>query len=217
VAGVADHERIVDRVAQPTGVPARLQAQIDFVVEADRLKAVDRQNRVLAVDRPENSAEHSWHLALMVVVLAEHADEPIDLGHTVQLAIVHDLVEAYAGDTFVYGDDDPEDQARREAEAADRLFGLLPDDQAAHLRGLWDEFEARETPEARFAKAIGRLQPLLLNFNGRGGTWRAPGVTDAVVRSRKQVIGDASTDLWDYGQQLIELGAERGWVPREGG
>ena len=205
---------IADRVPQPADVPARLAAQIRFVVEVDRLKTVLRASPLVADDRRENDAEHSWHLALMVLVLAEYADDPIDVGKTVKLVLLHDLIEVYAGDTPLYDTVAAQDQEEREQAAADRLFALLPDDQAVEFRALWDEFEARASPEARFAKAMDRLQPLLLNFNNRGGTWRTPGVTDAEVRRRKSVIGDASGELWAYAQTLIETGASRGWVPR---
>jgi putative hydrolase of HD superfamily len=207
---------LLDGVEQPADVPARLAAQIRFVVEVDRLKTVLRASPLVADDRRENDAEHSWHLALMVLVLAEYADDPIDVGKTVKLVLLHDLIEVYAGDTPLYDAVAAQDQEEREQAAADRLFALLPDDQAVEFRALWDEFEARVTPEARFAKAMDRLQPLLLNFNNRGGTWRTPGVTDAEVRRRKSVIGDASGELWAYAQTLIETGASRGWVPREG-
>ncbi|SFB44142.1 putative hydrolases of HD superfamily [Amycolatopsis marina] len=206
---------LIARVEQPGGVSVRLAQQIAFIVEVDRLKTVLRRSPLIAEDRRENDAEHSWHLALMVPLLAEYADDPIDVGHTVQLVLVHDLVEIYAGDTFLYDTDAERDQDARERAAADRLFALLPADQAARLRALWDEFEARESPEARFAKAMDRLQPLLLNFNNKGGTWRTPGVTESDVRGRKSVIADASTELWAYAQKLIGLGALRGWVRRD--
>jgi putative hydrolase of HD superfamily len=210
---VGQDDLLIDRVGQPDGVPLRLAEQIRFIVEVDRLKTVLRRSPLVADDRRENDAEHSWHLALMVTLLAEYADEPFDVGHAVQLVLVHDLVEIYAGDTFLYDNLAEQDQQEREKAAADRLFALLPSDQAIEFRSLWDEFEERQTPEARFAKAMDRLQPLLLNFNNKGGTWRTPGVTDADVRHRKSVIGDASSQLWAYAQQLIGLGVERGWVP----
>ncbi|WP_026402785.1 HD domain-containing protein [Actinomadura rifamycini] len=210
-------DRLIDRVPQPPDVPSRLAAQVAFIVEVDRLKTVLRRSVLVADDRRENDAEHSWHLALMVAVLAEHADEPVDVGRTLKLVLLHDLVEIYAGDTFLYDAEGAATQERREREAADRLFALLPDDQAVEFRALWDEFEERRTPEARFAKAMDRLQPLLLNYNNRGGTWRTPGVTDADVRRRKAVIGDASADLWAYARTLIDEGARRGWVPAADG
>jgi putative hydrolases of HD superfamily len=134
------------------------------------------------------------------------------VGHTVELVLVHDLVEIYAGDTPLYDTTAGQDQLERERAAADELFGLLPEDQAARIRALWDEFEERTTPEARFAKAMDRLQPLLLNWMARGGTWRTPGVTADDVRRRKAVIGDASAQLWEAGQRLINGGEARGWA-----
>jgi putative hydrolase of HD superfamily len=202
---------LVDRVPLPDGIQGRLRDQLQFVIEVDALKAVIRRSPLACADRLENDAEHSWHLALMVVLLAEHSDEPIDVGRTVELVLVHDLVEIYAGDTPLYDSAAGLTQQQREKEAADRLFALLPTDQAHSLRARWDEFESRSTAEARFAKAMDRLQPTLLNWMARGGTWRTPGVTVEDVRQRKAVIGDASTTLWGAAQQLIDEGASRGW------
>ncbi|MFB9907521.1 HD domain-containing protein [Allokutzneria oryzae] len=207
----AVHPLLTDTTPLPEGLDARLRDQLTFVIEVDRLKTILRQSPLAAADRRENDAEHSWHLALMVVLLAEHSDEPIDVGHTVKLVLVHDLVEIYAGDTPLYDAEAAHTQQAREEAAADRLFGLLPPDQAREVRALWDEFEARSTPEARFAKAMDRLQPLLLNWMARGGTWKSPGVTADTVRSRKAVIGDASTALWEAGRTLIDEGERRGW------
>lgn len=205
---------LLDPAEQPQDIPPRLAAQIAFIAEVDRLKTVLRLSPLLAADRRENDAEHSWHLALMVVVLAEYADEPIDVGKTLKLVLLHDLVEIHAGDTCLFDDAGRKDQAERERAAADRLFAPLPKDQEETFRALWDEFEARRTPEARFAKAMDRLQPLLLNFGNRGGTWRTPGVTDTIVRDRTSVIDEASRELWDYTDKLLRLGTERGWITR---
>jgi putative hydrolase of HD superfamily len=210
-----DPPLLADRTEQPAGVPDRLSRQMRFIVEVDQMKAVLRASPLLAADRRENDAEHSWHLAVMVLLLAEYADEPVDRARTIELVLVHDLVEVYAGDTPIYELTSGPAQEERERAAADRLFALLPADQSAALRALWDEFERRETPEARFAKAMDRLQPLLLNYNGQGGTWRTPGVTESVVRERKSVIGAASSALWDYSQELIAGGAARGWLARD--
>jgi len=204
---------LTERNPLPDTLDPRIAAQLAFVVEVDRLKTVLRQSPLVAAERRENDAEHSWHLALMTILLAEHADEPIDVGHTVQLVVVHDLVEIYAGDTPLYDDVGAQTQQAREEAAADRLFGLLPADQAKRFRALWDEFEARETPEARFAKAMDRLEPLLLNWMARGGTWRTPGVTADVVRARKAPIREASAALGDTARAIIDEGARRGWVP----
>ncbi|MGV4926761.1 HD domain-containing protein (plasmid) [Streptomyces sp. BHT-5-2] len=209
-----DTARLAESITQPDGTPERLRRQIEFIIEVDRLKDVFRRSPLLAADRRENDAEHSWHLSLMTLVLAEYADEPIDTGKVLALVVLHDLVEIYAGDTFLYDTAAAADQREREQAAADRLFALLPTDQQAHFRSLWDEFEERRTPEARFAKAMDRLQPLLLNYGNRGGTWRTPGVTEQDVLTRKSVIKDASADLWRYAQDLIHTGADNGWVPR---
>ncbi|MGA4845754.1 HD domain-containing protein [Streptomyces sp. G5(2025)] len=210
-----DAPALAASVQQPDGVPERLHQQIDFILEVDRLKTIVRRSPLLSADRRENDAEHSWHLALMTLVLAEYADEPVDVSKTLALVLVHDLVEIYAGDTFLYDTTGAADQEEREQRAARRLFAMLPADQHSRFRALWDEFEARKTPEARFAKAMDRLQPLLLNFANKGGTWRTPGVTDADVRARKSVIGDASAPLWEYAQKVIDMGAANGWVARQ--
>ncbi|OLF05050.1 phosphohydrolase [Actinophytocola xinjiangensis] len=196
----------------PAAFDERLAAQLGFLIEVDRLKTVLRQSPLAAARRRENDAEHSWHLALMVILLAEYADEPIDVGRTMRLVVVHDLVEIYAGDTPLYDQEGALTQAAREQEAAGRLFGLLPDDQAGLLRELWDEFEARRTPEARFAKAMDRLQPMLLNWMARGGTWRTPGVTALDVRTRTSSVGEASATLGEVAKSIIDEGERQGWI-----
>lgn len=205
-----DEPLLVER--RPLPVDGRLGRQLAFLIEVDRLKTVLRASTLAAVARRENDAEHSWHLALMVPVLAEYADEPIDVGHTIKLVVVHDLVEIYAGDTPLYDDELRTSQAERELAAAERLFGLLPADQAAEFRALWDEFEARVTPEARFAKAIDRLEPNLLNWMAGGGTWRTPGVTADTVRTRTAHIGEASTALGEAMSALIDSASDNGWI-----
>jgi putative hydrolase of HD superfamily len=211
---MSDHEPglLAETNPFPDGIDDRLREQFTFLVEVDRLKTILRQSPLAAVDRRENDAEHSWHLAMLVVILAEHSDEPIDVGHTVALVLVHDLVEIYAGDTPLYDAAAGEDQREREVLAADRLFTVLPPDQATHMRALWDEFEVRQTPEARFAKAMDRLQPLLLNWMARGGTWQTPGTTVDDIKARKAVIGDAASALWTAGRHLIDEGERRGWA-----
>ncbi|MDQ1018515.1 HD domain-containing protein [Streptomyces afghaniensis] len=206
-----DRRLLADKTPFPQGLDERLRQQFTFLIEVDQLKAIMRQSPLASVRRRENDAEHSWHLAMMVVLLAEYSDEPIDVGHTVQLVLIHDLIEIYAGDTPLYDGAAGRDQRDREVAAADELFALLPDDQALRIRALWDEFEERRTPEARFAKAMDRLQPLLLNWMARGGTWKTPGVTADDVRSRKAVIADASGVLWEAGRRLIDEGEKRGW------
>jgi putative hydrolase of HD superfamily len=206
---------LIENNPLPETIGERLGQQLAFLVEADRLKTVLRRSPLAAADRRENDAEHSWHLALMAAVLAEYADEPVDVGRVIQLVVVHDLVEIYAGDTFLHDDAMAASQVARETAAAGRLFGLLPPDQATWMRGLWEEFEARQTPESRFAKAMDRLEPILLNWMARGGTWQAPGVTAAGVRVRTAMIGEASAALWAAGQALIDESEIRGWARGE--
>src|SRR4051794_40209256 len=194
----------------------RLAAQLTFVAEVDRLKTVLRASPLAAVDRRENDAEHSWHLALMVLLLAEHADEPIDVGHTIKLVIVHDLVEVYAGDSPVFDAVAVQGQREREAAAADLLFPLLPEDQARAVRELWDEFEAGMTPEARFGRAMDRLEPMLLNWLNRGGTWQMPGATEDTVRAREAGVVAASSSLGAAAGLLVEHGLRNGWIRPSG-
>ncbi len=194
----------------------RLERQIRFVMELDKLKSVIRRTLILGGVRDENSAEHSWHLALMAVLLAEYADQPVDLARVVKMALVHDVVEIDAGDTFCYDEQACRDKDAREQQAAERIFNLLPADQAAEFRALWEEFEARVTPESRFANAMDRLQPLLLNYHAEGKSWRAHGVTSDRVIKRCQPIEEGSKHLWDYGRSLIEAAVEKGYVTCSG-
>jgi putative hydrolase of HD superfamily len=193
----------------------RLGAQLAFLVEIDRLKTVLRRSPLIAENRRENSAEHSWHLAMLVLVLSEYAEPPVDTAKVVKLVLVHDLIEIYAGDTFVYDTSAVSDQREREQQAADQLFPLLPPDQATEFRALWDEFEARVTPESRFAGAVDRVQPLLLNHHNEGGTWRTPGVTAARVRRRMAQVADAAPVLGDYCDQVIADAIRRGWLAED--
>jgi len=192
--------------------PEYLSKQIDFVLEIDRLKSVLRRTSLLDRSRRENSAEHSWQIALMAVLLAEHADPPVNINHVVVMLLVHDLVEIDAGDTFIYDEEALATKTARELQAADRIFGLLPQGQGRRLRTLWEEFEAHETPEARFANAIDRLQPLLNNYFTGGETWREPGVTGDRVIARNEVIGLGSPRLWAYAEGLIEDAVRKGFL-----
>jgi putative hydrolase of HD superfamily len=196
------------------GAPAgeRAERQIAFIVEADRLKQVIRRTKIMDGQRHENSAEHSWHLALMALVLAEHAPGPLDLGRAVRMLLVHDLVEIDAGDTFAFDALGNQSKAAREQAAADRLFALPPEDQGAELRALWDEFEAGETPEARFAVALDRLEPLICNMRNGGGTWREHGIARAAVLRRMDPIRTGAPALWPYVLAAVEAAVAAGWV-----
>jgi putative hydrolase of HD superfamily len=185
----------------------RLAAQLTFLLEADKVKSVTRRSFLGDGSRREGDAEHMWHLALFVLVLAEHADEPIDIGRVLTMALIHDLVEIDVGDIYVYDVEARLAAVALEQAAAERIFGLLPADQGDHLRAVWEEYEAKQTPEARFAGALDRLQPLLQNLASGGRTWAEAGTTSDQVRTVNSVIGSASTSLWDHARERI-TGAE---------
>jgi putative hydrolases of HD superfamily len=197
----------------------RLDRQLQFAAEAGRLKGVLRQTVLTDPPRRENSAEHSWHLAVMALALAEHAPPGTDMATVVAMLVLHDLVEVDAGDLSVYADHAA--QARQtvaERAAADRIFALLPADQASVLRGLWDQFEERATPEARFARALDRLQPMLENVRSGGGTWQAQGVTADKVMEKVRLIEDGSASLGRFASAMIEQAVADGILaPAPGG
>lgn len=192
--------------------PERLRRQLDFALTVDRLKSVERRTVLVDRSRAENPAEHSWHLAVLALLLEEHGIEPLDRLRVLELLVVHDLVEVEAGDTFAYDVEALEEQEARERRAAESLFGRLPSDQSARFRSLWEEFEARETAEARFALALDRLQPVLVNFATEGHSWRAHGVARSQVLDRMRPVRAASATLWRYVVLLVEEGTERGWL-----
>jgi putative hydrolase of HD superfamily len=188
-----------------------LDHQVSFLLEADRLKTVLRQSTLTDRSRRENSAEHSWHLALMALVLAEHAPPGADLGRVMAMVVLHDLVEIDAGDLSVYaGEADQARQRQAERAAADRLFPLLPPAQASELRALWDEFEERATAEAKFARALDRLQPMLINMVTGGGTWLSSGVTATEALARVALVEDGSPSLGAYARAMIDTAVDRG-------
>jgi putative hydrolase of HD superfamily len=193
---------------------ARLAQQVRFIIEVDKLKDIFRQTLLTQSRRQENDAEHSWHLCLMTMVLAEHAATPsLDILRVLKMLLIHDIVEIDAGDTFAYDTARMADQHEREARAADRLFGLLPADQTAEFRALWDEFEARATPEARFAAAMDRFQPMLQNCFTEGAAWRQHGITSDRVIARNRHIADGSPAVWAYAAQLIADAVNAGHLP----
>lgn len=188
----------------------RLRQQIEFITEIDKLKHVLRRNTLVDGSRRENSAEHSWHISMLAIVLAEHADEPVDVLHVVKLLLVHDLVEIDAGDTFCYDEEAKLDKEEREIAAADRLFALLPGEQARQFRALWDEYEAADTAEAKFAHALDRLQPLLLNYHSGGGTWQEYDIPLSSVLKRADGIRRGSKTLWDAANGVLDDAVEQG-------
>ena len=195
----------------------RLARQLAFLLEADRLKQVERQTAIIGGSRRENTAEHFWHLGLFALVLAEHADEPVDMARVVAMVLVHDLVEIDAGDTFAYDETGYETKAAREQAAADRLFGLLPDGQGGQLRALWEEHEAAVTADARFANALDRLQPVLLNHAaGTDAPWVRHGITYEQIVRRNAVIADGSQALWAEAHDRIAEAVREGWVANDG-
>jgi putative hydrolase of HD superfamily len=191
----------------------RLRDQIRFILEIDKLKGILRRSYLVDESRRENSAEHSWHVAVMAVVLAEHANEPVDVGRVVRMLLVHDIVEVDAGDTFVYDTAGADAKAEREQRAAERLFGLLPGEQGDELRSLWEEFEVANTPDARFAAALDRLMPVLHNVHTRGRSWREHGITADRVVGRNIRMAEGSRKLWEYARGLIENAVESGHLP----
>jgi putative hydrolase of HD superfamily len=190
----------------------RLARQIAFLIECDRLKDIVRQTLNAHSGRPENDAEHSWALCLFVMTLAEHSNTPIDVLRVMKMLLIHDIVEIDAGDTFAYDTARLVDQHEREAAAATRLFGLLPGDQSAEFRALWDEFEDRQTADARFAHAIDRCQAMLLNCLSKGVTWSRHNVRLDQIRARNAPIGDGSAALWTHMSHLLDEAVQAGHV-----
>ena len=182
----------------------RLDQQMAFLTEIDQLKSVLRATTLCDGSRMENSAEHSWHIALYALVLAEHAETPIDVAKVLKMLLLHDLVEIDAGDAPVFGDHDAEALAAKEAAAADRIFALLPDDQASAFRAIWDEFETNETPEAQFAKSIDRMQPPMQNLASGGGSWTEYNVTQDMFEARiGPKINKGAPKIWAWLQPKV--------------
>lgn len=184
--------------------------QIEFIREIDKLKYIQRKTRLFNSDRNENDAEHSWHLAVMAIVLAEHSNVPVDILKVVKMVLIHDIVEIDAGDTFIYDTQKNHTNTDDERLAANRIFGMLPAEQASELIAVWEEFEAGETSEAKFARAMDRLEPLLQNSSNNGGTWKEFGVKYEQVYEKKKVIREGSETLWAYAEALINESVERG-------
>ena len=193
----------------------RFQSQLAFLLEMDKMKNIYRQTYVLHEDRKENDAEHAWHLAMLALVLSEYANEPVDLKTVLATVLIHDVVEIDAGDTYAYDAAGNATKAEREQKAADRLFGLLPPDQGAEMRRLWEEFEAGSTPEARFAAALDRIQPLLLNYTKGGLSWKEHGTRRSQVEGRMQPICDGSGQLGALAAAVIQNAASEGLLKNE--
>jgi len=194
------------------GAGARLARQMEFAAELDKLKGVLRKTTLGSGSRVENSAEHSWHVAVMTWMLAEYAPQPLDVQRAMAMALLHDVIEIDAGDSFCYDVEAMRTKDEREARAAARLFALLPAEQAREARGLWEEFEAGATNEARYVGALDRLQPLVQNYLSGGGSWKRHGITVEQVVERCAPIGDACPALWEYAQRMIDDACERGYM-----
>jgi len=193
----------------------RFKRQIEFILEVDKLKRVSRRTTLLDVSRQENSAEHSWHIALLVLILLEYADDNnLDSLHVIKLLLAHDLVEIDADDTYCYDEIGGRTQKIRETKAAERIFNILPADQADAFRALWDEYEARDTPESKFANALDRLQPFLHNYFTRGYTWKKHGIRKNQVIARMRHVDDGSHHLWNYISNLIDDAVEKGFLKK---
>ena len=194
----------------------RLDRQIAFLMEIDRLKHVYRQTYLLDRSRHDSDVEHSWHFAVMALVLSEYAKDTIDVFKVIRMALIHDIVEIDAGDLCVYDNKDPESRRAVERRAAERIFGILPADQAKELIGLWEEFERRETPEAKFAAAMDRVDPVLHNCYTEGMAWKDHDLSIGEVMEINSRIGAAAPELWDKVQALIRSCAENGHLKKDG-
>ncbi|HCH0834699.1 HD domain-containing protein [Vibrio parahaemolyticus] len=191
----------------------RLEKQLALLIELDKLKSVLRRTRVKSAEgRLENSGEHSWHVALMAVLMEEHANAPVDICRVMKMLLIHDVVEIDAGDTFVYDTAASKEQAEKEIKAAERLFGMLPTDQGQELLALWQEFEAAQSDDAKYAKALDRLIPMLLNYHNNDQSWKENSVTREQALTINKRIEFGSVTLWDKAKELIEEATEKGWL-----
>ena len=197
-------------VSLASSIDADFGKRINFLLEIDKLKTIIRRSLLVDGSRLENTAEHSWHLAMLVLTLAPHAGPDVDPLHAMKLLLVHDIVEIDAGDTFAYDVVGHEDKQERENAAAERIFGLLPAEQATEIRQLWDEYEARSTPTAVFAYACDRLQPMLLNASSGGVSWKEHGIQQSQVKAFNAPIGEAAPEFWELALAVVANAVESG-------
>ena len=191
---------------------SRFEQQMRFLVEIDQMKNVLRQTLLADGSRRESDAEHSWHLAMYAMLLSEYAPEPVDISRVVRMVLVHDLIEIYAGDTFCYDKEGNRDKAAREAAAADRLYALLPADQAGEYRALGEEFDRMDTPDSRFAAALDRIQPIINNYLTKGHTWKLGHVTSAQVYERMAPVKSGLPEAWKVVEWIINTSIEKGFL-----
>ncbi len=192
----------------------RLKKQIEFIKEIDKLKAIKRQTLLINEDRAENDAEHSWHLGMLAFLLAEYSNENIDILKTMKMTLIHDIVEIDAGDTYCYDEEGYKTKPDRESKAAERIFGMLPEDQYEELIGLWREFEDMKTPESKFACVLDQLQPILLNYSKGGVSWINHGVSREQVRNRNLCTKEGSDELYNYIMSIIDSAADEGMLKK---
>lgn len=190
----------------------RLQKQMEFIVEVDKVKKIMRQTYLSDASRKEDDAEHSWHLALMAVLLKEYSNEEVDLSKVIPMVLIHDLVEIDAGDTYAYSGESAAVTETRERKAAERVFGILPEDQGKVFRDLWEEFEAYQTPEAKFAHVLDNCQPMLLNDASNGLSWTEHQVRKSQIYKRNEHTAEGSRKIWNYMQSLIQKHIDLGHV-----
>ncbi|MET0759516.1 MAG: HD domain-containing protein [Flavobacterium sp.] len=191
-------------------IEENLLKQIEFIKEIDKIKYIQRRTKLFNSDRNENDAEHSWHLAMMAIVLSEYSHTKIDLLKVIKMVLIHDIVEIDAGDTFIYDLNKNHENTEEELKAAKRIFGMLPEKQEVEFIEIWREFEDGISNEAKFAKSMDRLEPLLQNTSNNGGTWKEFGVKYQTVYDKKKIIKNGSTELWNYAEKLIEDSVEKG-------
>ncbi len=188
----------------------KLQKQIKFAIVIDEMKNIFRRNLIIDGSRRENDAEHSWNLAMLAMLFEEYSTEKVNIEKVLKIALVHDLIEIYAGDTFAYDVKGNEDKLQREIESADKLFGILDPVQGAEIRALWDEFEAKETPESKYANAIDRIQPLINNYMTNGHTWKEGNVNAPQIYKRMDIIRTTTPALWPIVEGIISTSIEIG-------
>lgn len=188
---------------------------MDFIVELDKMKSILRQTSLINEDRREDDAQHSWHISLMAMLLAEYSNEKVDVLKVIKMLLTHDLVEIYAGDTFCYDEVGNSDKREREVAAAEKIFGMLDKDKGKELRALWDEFEEMKTPEALFAASMDRLQPMLNNYHNDGGTWKKFDVSKSDIYKRIGPVKDSSDELWGYVEYMLEDAHKKGFINKD--
>ena len=193
----------------------RLEQQMNFILEMDKLKTIGRQTYLSDSSRKENDAEHSWHLALMCMILHEYSNETVDAFKVMCMVLIHDLVEIDAGDTYAYDEKGNSTKREREVKAAERIFGLLPEDQQEYVRGLWDEFEEGRTNEAKFALTLDKIQPIMLNVASGGRAWREHEVREHQIMERNRKTPEGSVQLWEYIKKSIEENVELGNIRKD--